>query len=89
MHNSISLLIISYMFRLNCHHQGANNYTAIKIFLQCLCISNVQIIFETYSLSDVIKCDYNVLLIIVSFFSIVRPGASLFSAAHFPETLYL
>jgi hypothetical protein len=40
-----SLLITSYMFRLNCHHHGANIYiTKIycnKIVLQCLWIKNI------------------------------------------------
>jgi hypothetical protein len=45
----ISFLIISYMFRLNCHRQGDNTYIAKtysdKTVLQCLC--NVQIIIFT------------------------------------------
>ena len=45
-----SLLISSYMFRHNCHHQGANSYIAKtyskKTVLQCLRISSVQVIVK-------------------------------------------
>ena len=54
---SVSLIISSYMFRLNCHHQGANTYIARtysnKIVLQCLCVSNVLIIVKNYSVLNV------------------------------------
>jgi hypothetical protein len=49
-----SLLISCYMFRFTCIYQGA--YTdfakldSVKIFLQWLCISNVQIIVKIYSI---------------------------------------
>ena len=48
MHSSFS-----FVFWLKCHHQGANIYVtktySNKIVLQCLCISNVQIIVKIYS----------------------------------------
>jgi len=48
----ISLLISCYMFRLNCHHQGANTNMATaysnKIVVQCFRIENVHIIFKIY-----------------------------------------
>jgi len=46
----ISLLISCYIFRSNCHHQVANIYIAKtdsdKTVLQCLFLSNVQIIVK-------------------------------------------
>jgi len=45
--------ISSYMFWLNCHHQGANTCITKtyrnNIVLQCLCTSNVQILVQIYS----------------------------------------
>ena len=50
----ISLLISSYMFWLNCHHQGVDTYivktSSNKTILHCLCISNVWIIVEIYNI---------------------------------------